>query len=265
MKKVFLMLSIFIISLSSPAFADFANPGFEDGPITFGWTNGSGNRNSSTNPINLGTVNNTDITPAMFLPGGSYYNSSYLHSGLVSPGTDPNVPTSMVYAGNYSARIEDRATGGYASAISQTVTNWQGGNIFFAWKAVMLGAHGPDDSATMVITLDDLSDALPPLVSRQYNAASGSGGVDPRFTLAANGWYYTADWQIEQISTIIGHDYILSVLASDCSPTAHPGYVYLDGFGDKPPDPGDPVPEPATLMLLGAGLIGLAGYSRKRM
>ena len=54
-------------------------------------------------------------------------------------GNDPNVGSLLnrVYSGNYSYRAEDTTWGGYASAITQTVTNWTDNNIFFAWAAVL--------------------------------------------------------------------------------------------------------------------------------
>jgi MYXO-CTERM domain-containing protein len=72
-------------------------------------------------------------------------------------------------------------------------------------------------------------------------------------------------WQIEQLTlplSSIGHDLVLSILASDCEPTGHEGFLFLDGFGDKVPDQRD-VPEPASLLLAGLGLAAATRRGRK--
>jgi hypothetical protein len=87
--------------------------------------------------------------------------------------------------------------------------------------------------------------------------------VDQRFTLSSDGFFYTP-WQIEQLTidqSSLGHDFSLTLLAADCQPTGHAGYVYLDGFGAVAPI--TPVPEPGTLALLGAGIVGLGLVRRK--
>lgn len=238
--------------------AAFINGGFEDGDST-GWTLGGGYRGNTANPLN----------PSDFLPGGGLYNAGIAgsHSSIINTAyTDPNVGPvigSTVYSGNYSWRVEDTVTGGYASVINQRVDNYTDSDIFFAWKAVLLGAHGASDAATMVISLLDLTAGDEP-IHREYNAASGGGGVDPRFSTYNNN-FYTPDWQIEDLAVDAsrqGHDFLLTVLAADCEPTAHWGYVYLDGFGAVPPPPN--VPEPATLALLGAGMLGLAAVRRRK-
>lgn len=255
------VLSGFVLAASAANASAFVNGSFENGDAS-GWTIGGGYRGGSFNPL----------SPGDFLPGGSLYNASIAtgHSTIIGAGSmDPRQGASFgttVYSGNYSWRVEDTTTGGYASVISQTVMNYTDPNIFFAWKAVLLGAHGTTDAATMVISLMDLTTGTE-LIRREYNAASGGGGVDPRFTYdGGTNNFYTANWQIEQLAidaSLMGHDFALSVLGADCQPTGHWGYVYLDGFGAVAPPPGN-APEPATLALAGAGLLGLAGIRRRR-
>nr|WP_314631585.1 PEP-CTERM sorting domain-containing protein [uncultured Noviherbaspirillum sp.] len=256
------------VALACAAFANtaraatFTNGGFEDGTIN-GWTTGGGSR--------TGTPNAT-LAPTQFLPGGSLYTGPSPRSAIISAGTvDPNVGAALgntVYSGNFSYRAEDTTTGGLASAISQKVTNYTDPNIFFAWKAVLEnGGHSENQSAEMIITLRDDTTGTD-VISRIYNAGAGGGGVDTRFT-ALGDLFYTSQWQIEQLvidQALAGHDFTLSLLAADCLPSAHTGYVYLDGFGGVLPDPGTPggtVPEPGTAALLGLGVFGFVASRRK--
>lgn len=254
MKKTIIAVAI-ASALASPAFAaSFVNGGFEAGD-TSGWTTAGSYYRAG--------VNNTGLTTALVLGSGSVDT----HSAVINTSyVDPNVGAALgstVYSGNYAYRVEDTTFGGYASVISQKVTNYTDPDIFFAWKSVLLGAHGVNDAATMKITLTDNTTSTV-LIDRTYNAASGGGGVDPRFS-QLGGNFYTPAWQIEQLTIgagLAGHDFTLSVLASDCQPTGHWGYVYLDGFGAQRPNP---TPEPASLALLGLGLAGLVASRRRKV
>jgi len=210
-------------------------------------------------------VDNAGLTPARLLPGGDLYNPALNHSGIVTPGTDANTAGQLnrVYSGNYSWRVEDTQNGGYGSAITQTVANYTDPSIFFAWAAVLEGAHGPLDAATVKIYLRDLT-VGDTLVSREYNAANNGGGIDSRFQYEASTNFYWTPWQIEQLALPadrLGNSFEISLLASDCEPTGHTGYLYLDGFGSVAPPPVN-TPEPGTWAMLVSGL-GCAAMARR--
>ena len=245
---------------ASPLSAQFTNGGFESG-TTAGWTTGGGSRRS---------VTNTNINPSSFLPGGALHDASINHSAVVGQGVMANTDGNLnqVYSGNYSFRAEDLTFGGYASAIVQRVNNYQESSIFFAWAAVLEGAHGTNDAAVFKLILkNETTGSI--LIDRQYSAATNGGGVDTRFSVTRDGdWFYTSTWQIEQldVSQFIGNDFSLILMAADCQPTGHAGTVYLDGFGAVIPPPADPnvVPEPATNALMAGGLLLLGGFVRNR-
>lgn len=255
-------------SAQAASTGSFTNGSFEDGN-TNGWVIGGGSRSGQTT---------TALNPSDYLPGGARYTASIAttHSSVVTPGLTAfgALMPNAVYSGGYSLRVEDTTSGGYVSVASQTVNNYTDSNIFFAWLAVLEnGGHSAEESAAMKIKLTDLTTNTV-LINRIYNAVGSGGGVDSRFSQSGS-FYYTPQWQIEQLaidSSLSGHNFELTVLASDCAPTGHEGYIYLDGFGavtppsggGTTPPPANQVPEPGALLLAATALLGAVATRRRR-
>jgi hypothetical protein len=254
------VLALFSVAGAAQA-NSFLNGGFEDGNLG-SWTSGGGNRTSSTNQ---------NLTAARLLPGGDLNQPS--QSGQVSvvtPGDDPNVGAVLnrVFAGTYSARIGDAVDGGFAGAIRQQVANYGATTLNFSWAAVLEPAHGASDAPIFNVRVVDVTNANNVVYNVTFAAFPGA----PTQSLfqAERGFVY-APWQSVSINTTVGNTYAIELFAADCSPTAHLGYAYLDGFGSVAGGSGDngqvggggQVPLPGTLALLGIGLAGAAIRRRK--
>ena len=134
----------------------------------------------------------------------------------------------------------------------------------------------PDDSVSW--TFDITNDGFNPLtqdvtsasISLNFRDDSGSwwdGGEIADLDVGDNYFYWGVD--TGDISFAITSLMTLSSSGTiDCTLTAEIGDFYfnnatLSAEGTEPVPA--PVPEPSTILLMGAGLLGLAGYNRKRL
>ena len=140
-------------------------------------------------------------------------------------------------------------------------------HVRFSYAAVLLDSgHADPQRPFFFVRLRNITKGTTLFEDFTYEQQPGK-----TFIQGTNGYRYTnfANVDILVPDADLGDTLEIQALASDCQPTGHAGYVYLDGFGSAvvgPPGPTatGPIDVPTlsewALILLSLGLAGVAAY-----
>jgi hypothetical protein len=221
---------------------------------------------------NHGDVNYTAFTAADIIRNTKGTSFPADLSAVIGPfalmsQTDPNTGNALHYPfdGEYVARINSEDAyrnpntktpnfGGNANSIRQTATAIVDPadnlvHVRFVYAAVMAdpgSSHKPYERPWFFVGVTNkgpLGNGAD-LVYEQFSYVGQTGTAVTWLTGASNtfDWKYT-DWiSVDIISTaehpmLAGDEIEIEVIAAGCSPTGHPGYVYVDQFGFTLSDP----------------------------
>lgn len=266
MKKVFLkvLLATCIVALGSPALAGFINGGFETGDFT-GWTLDDG-RVTGGGAIDWNKTGNDSPAPPV---------SAVIGPGALQPGQTTVINP---YYDGYMARINDVYGGYHATKLSQTGTITakditDGAKLYVRWGAALVEPSNAKEHETNNFPFFGVSVTIGGNLPTTFTADASDltiftkigdqfGNPPPPNTDMGNIYYRTDVWQFDLSGYAEGTSMKIELFAADCGLSGHGGFAFLDGIGTVQPPPPS-VPEPGTLLLVGLGLVGVAGIKRR--
>lgn len=249
-----------LLAVSWPAMAIFTNGGFESGDFT-GWTQANGTNNGLTlpQPFTGASIN---------IGAGGLFRGAVVTTGATEL---VGAPITLPFAGTFTARVNNDATGGIANSIAQqdviTAADRDPSDnrlhVRFAYAVVLEDPnHAPQQQPFFYVRVRNVTKG-----TILYEDFSFAGQVGTQFQpVPGNTTYQYLDWKPADVivpDADLGDTIEVYLLASDCSPTGHSGYAYLDGFGSRVVGPGGPsavapVPTLSEMAFLALGLL-LAG------